>query len=49
MKWGVYAKLISGMPEGGNMYLRPQGSANRAQIATIMMRFIDPTAEKEGK
>ena len=49
MKWGVYAKLISGMPEGGNMYLRPQGSATRAQIATIMMRFIDPTAEEEGK
>ena len=49
MKWGVYAKLISGMPEGGNMYLQPQGNANRAQIATIMMRFIDPTAEKEGK
>lgn len=45
MKWGVAKKIITGIKEGQNMMLQPQNNASRAQIATIMMRFIDPTAE----
>ena len=32
--------LISGVEEdGGTVYLRPQGSATREQVATILMAF----------
>ena len=36
MQWAVDAGLISGV---GNNTLNPQGSATRAEIATILMRF----------
>ena len=41
MQWAVAAKLIT-----GNVgKLDPQGSATRAQVATILMRFIENIAE----
>ena len=41
MEWAVAAQLITG--NAGN--LDPQGSATRAQVATILMRFIRNIAE----
>ena len=41
MSWAVGAELISGV--GGNL-LAPTGSATRAQIAVILMRFCESTA-----
>ena len=38
MKWAVENGLISGM---GDNTLNPQGEATRAQVATILMRFIE--------
>ena len=41
MQWGVAVKLISGVADGrGGVTLQPQGSATRAQIATVMRNFI---------
>ena len=38
IKWAVSSNLISGM---GDSTISPQGNASRAQIATILMRFIE--------
>lgn len=43
LSWAVAEKIISGMPEGAKLCLAPQGSATRAQVATILMRFIENT------
>ena len=42
MQWAVAEKLIG----GSDGYLLPQGNATRAQVATILMRFIQNIAEK---
>ena len=42
MQWAVGEGLIAGS-EGK---LLPQGNATRAQVATILMRFIQNIAEK---
>lgn len=39
LAWAVDAGLINGVRRGGTSYLEPQGSATRAQTATILMRF----------
>ena len=39
MAWAVGSGLISGTGSGGVAYLSPQGSATRAQVAAILMRF----------
>lgn len=41
MQWAVAEGLIGGMKNGGRMVLAPSGSATRAQVATILMRFIE--------
>ena len=42
MQWAVAVKLISGVGDGsGNATLQPQGSATRAQIATVMRNFCN--------
>lgn len=41
MRWAVGEKLIT----GSSGYLDPQGNATRAQVATILMRFICNIAE----
>ena len=38
MTWAIQEGLISGV---GNNTLNPQGQASRAQVATILMRFIE--------
>ena len=41
LQWGVAVKLINGVGDGsGNVTLQPQGSATRAQIATVMLNFV---------
>ena len=41
MKWAYAAGLVTGMKEeDGNYYLKPGANATRAQIATILMRFM---------
>ena len=39
MAWAVGNGLISGTGSGGVAYLSPKGSATRAQVAAILMRF----------
>lgn len=39
MAWAVGNGLISGTSSGSVAYLTPQGSATRAQVAAILMRF----------
>ncbi len=39
MAWAVGNGLISGIGTGSAVYLTPQGSATRAQVAAILMRF----------
>ncbi len=40
LKWAVATELIGGIGENGVSYLRPQGNATRAQVATILERYI---------
>ena len=44
MAWAVGNGLISGIPYGKTDYLEPGGSATRAQVATILMRYEQATA-----
>ena len=44
MAWAVGNGLISGIPHGKTDYLEPGGSATRAQVATILMRYEQATA-----
>ena len=39
MAWAVGNGLISGVGENGVPYLRPEGCATRAQVATILMNY----------
>ncbi len=41
MAWAVAAGLVSGSKVGNQTYLDPQGSATRAQVAAILLRFIE--------
>ena len=43
MNWAVGQGLIAGMENGT---LVPQGSATRAQVATILMRFVRTSCSK---
>lgn len=47
LQWAVAEGLISGVKAGSTTYLRPQGNATRAQVATILMRFVEGTAREE--
>ena len=44
MAWAVGKGLIGGLPHGKTDYLEPGGSATRAQVATILMRYEQATA-----
>jgi len=44
MDWAVRTGLLSGKNGG---ILDPLGTATRAEVATILMRFIQSTAETE--
>ena len=41
LAWAVGAGLINGIEVNGKVHLQPQGNATRAQVATILMRFIE--------
>ena len=46
MEWANAAGLITGNSINGKVLLDPQGAATRAQIATILMRYVKMTAGK---
>jgi len=41
MKWAVAEEIITGKTIDGKLMLDPQGSANRAECATIIQRFME--------
>lgn len=41
LAWAVSEGLVSGTKIGNTTYLDPQGNATRAQVAAILMRFIE--------
>jgi len=41
MKWAVSEGIITGKTIDGKLLLDPQGSANRAECATIIQRFME--------
>lgn len=41
LSWAVAMGLITGSKEGSRNYLAPIGNATRAQVATILMRYIE--------
>ncbi|MGM9553533.1 MAG: S-layer homology domain-containing protein [Faecousia sp.] len=45
MQWAVAEGLIGGSKEGGKLYLNPQAGATRAQVAAILMRFVENVAK----
>ena len=45
LAWAVGAGLINGIELNGRVHLQPQGNATRAQVATILMRFIENVVE----
>ena len=40
MAWALGAGLVSGVGKNQQVYLMPQGNATRAQVSTILIRFI---------
>ncbi len=46
MEWAYAKGLITGNKIGNTVFLDPQGIATRAQIATILMRYIKSAAEQ---
>ena len=46
MEWAYAEGLITGNSINGKVLLDPQGNATRAQIATILMRYIKKAAEQ---
>lgn len=46
LSWAVAEGLIKGTDNGNGILLDPQGNATRAQVATIIMRFIRTAAGK---
>ena len=44
VRWAVAEGLISGKAQGGKTMLDPQGNATRAEVASILMRFIQNIA-----
>ena len=46
MRWANAEKLINGTQNGSTVYLDPQGSATRAQVAAILMRFVQNILSK---
>lgn len=43
--WGVYKELISGSADGSKYKLNPRENASRAQLAKILVSYIDKKAE----
>ena len=49
MQWAVAEGILSGVSSGGVTYLRPQGNATRAQVATILMSFTRKCIQASGE
>ncbi len=47
MKWAVTEGIITGKTINGQLLLDPQGSANRAECATIIRRFLEKYGEEK--
>ena len=47
MKWAVAEGLIGGSKEGNATYILPTNGATRAQVATILMRYIQGTTNEK--
>lgn len=45
MRWAVAEELIRGSAEGGKTFILPANSATRAEIATVLMRFLEKFGE----
>ncbi|MBQ7090109.1 MAG: S-layer homology domain-containing protein [Clostridia bacterium] len=41
LQWAVREGLVNGVPKGGATYVDFDGSATRAQVATVLMRYIE--------
>ena len=41
MQWAIANNILQGSVENGRTYLYPQDGATRAQVATILMRFLE--------
>ncbi len=41
LRWAVDAKIVSGSKADGKRYLNPRGSATRAQVATMVIGFLE--------
>ena len=41
LQWAVAEGIVGGSSEGGKLLLHPQGNATRAEVATILMRFLE--------
>ena len=39
MRWAVHSGVISGVPEGNQLFLQPEGTATRAQAAKMFLVF----------
>lgn len=45
IQWAIAENLIGGSKEGGQTYILPSDGATRAQVAAILMRFVQNIAE----
>lgn len=41
MQWAVAEEIIRGSVEGGKSYILPANGATRAEVATVLMRFVE--------
>lgn len=41
--WAIRSGIISGSDENGTLLLRPQGNATRAETATMLMKYLEPS------
>ena len=41
LQWAVAERLVNGTVVSGTTCLAPQATATRAQVATILMRFLE--------
>ena len=46
MRWANAEALINGTEQSGTTYLAPQGHATRAQVAAILMRYVQNILNK---
>lgn len=43
MLWAIRSGIISGSNENGKLLLRPKGNATRAETATMLMQYLEPS------